>query len=110
MTLKDYLHICFQRQRTDTKWILIKYWTYDTINSIGSHSALTFISSLGASRSTSTTRQQDREAEAASDSSGAGSDLETLFWPNRKKTKPEQTKPKPTKEQLDVSSRDNYLY
>jgi hypothetical protein len=38
----------------------------------------------------------------SSESSGASSDLESLFWPTRKKSKGKEAKPKPSDEQVVV--------
>jgi hypothetical protein len=50
------------------------------------------------------------EIEYSSESSGASSDLESLFWPTRKKSKGKEAKPKPTNEQIEVEKKLHVIF
>ena len=54
------------------------------------------------SSSSITLRGFEMDTLDSSDSSGASSDLESLFWPNRRKSNMEQAKPTPSNQQLEV--------
>ena len=54
------------------------------------------------SSSSITLRGFEMDTLDSSDSSGASSDLESLFWPNRRKSNMEQAKPSPSNQQLEV--------
>ena len=54
------------------------------------------------SSSSITLRGFEMDTLDSSDSSGASSDLESLFWPNRRKSNMEQAKQTPSNQQLEV--------